>query len=69
MASSSPEVYVEEHNVIIAPSGIETRAWPVYWSAIWTGALSALAVDSSSGSLVRPSEPIRSARRSSTSTI
>ena len=44
MASSSPEVYVEEHNVIIAPSGIETRAWPVYWSAIWTGALSALAV-------------------------
>ena len=44
MASSSPEVYVEEHNVIIAPGGIATKAWPVYWSAIWVGALSALAV-------------------------
>jgi hypothetical protein len=44
MASSSPDVYVEEHNVIIAPGGIATKAWPVYWSAIWVGALSALAV-------------------------
>ena len=44
MASSSPEVYVEEHNVIIAPGGMGTRAWPVYWSAIWAGALSALAL-------------------------
>ena len=30
--------------MIIAPGGIETKAWPVYWSAIWIGALSALAV-------------------------
>ena len=44
MASSSPDVYVEEHNVIIAPGGMATRAWPVYWSAIWVGALSAVAV-------------------------
>lgn len=44
MASSSPDVYVEEHNVIIAPGGIATKPWPVYWSAIWVGALSALAV-------------------------
>ncbi len=44
MGSSSPDVYVEEHNVIIAPGGTATRAWPVYWSAIWIGALSALAV-------------------------
>lgn len=44
MASSSPEVYIEEHNVVIAPGGIATKAWPVYWTAIWAGALSALAV-------------------------
>ena len=44
MASSSPDVYVEEHNVIIAPGGLATKAWPVYWSAIWVGALSAVAV-------------------------
>lgn len=44
MASSSPEVYIEEHNVIIGPGGIATKAWPVYWSAIWAGALSALAL-------------------------
>ena len=44
MANSAPDVYVEEHNVIIAPGGMATRAWPVYWSAIWVGALSALAV-------------------------
>jgi hypothetical protein len=44
MASSSPGVYVEEHNVIIAPGGIATKAWPVYWSAIWVGALAAVAV-------------------------
>ena len=44
MASSSPDVYVEEHNVIIAPGGMATKGWPVYWSAIWVGALSAVAV-------------------------
>jgi uncharacterized membrane protein YeaQ/YmgE (transglycosylase-associated protein family) len=44
MANSSPEVYIEEHNVIIGPGGIATKAWPVYWSAIWAGALSALAL-------------------------
>jgi hypothetical protein len=44
MASSSPDVYVEEHNVIIAPGAMATKAWPVYWSAAWVGALSALAV-------------------------
>jgi uncharacterized membrane protein YeaQ/YmgE (transglycosylase-associated protein family) len=44
MGSSSPDVYVEEHNVIIAPGGMATKAWPVYWSAIWVGALAALAV-------------------------
>jgi hypothetical protein len=43
MASSSPEVYIEEHDVIIAPGGIATT-WPVYWSAIWAGALTALAL-------------------------
>jgi hypothetical protein len=44
MANSSPEVYIEEHNVIIGPGSIATKAWPVYWSAIWAGALSALAL-------------------------
>ena len=44
MASSSPDVYVEEHNVIIAPGGMAAKSWPVYWSAIWVGALSAVAV-------------------------
>ena len=44
MPTSSPEVYIEEHNVVIAPGGLATRAWPVYWSAIWVGVLSALAV-------------------------
>jgi hypothetical protein len=44
MANSSPEVYIEEHNVIIGAGGIATKAWPVYWSAIWAGALSALAL-------------------------
>jgi hypothetical protein len=44
MPSSSPEVYIEEHNVVIAPGGITTKAWPVYWSAIWAGALTAFAL-------------------------
>lgn len=44
MGSRSPDVYVEEHNVIIAPGGVGTKAWPIYWSAIWTGALTALAL-------------------------
>ena len=44
MPSSSHGVYIEEHNVVIAPGGIATKAWPVYWSAIWVGALSALAL-------------------------
>jgi hypothetical protein len=44
MPIGSPDVYIEEHNVMIAPGGIATRAWPVYWSAVWVGALSALAV-------------------------
>jgi uncharacterized membrane protein YeaQ/YmgE (transglycosylase-associated protein family) len=44
MASSSPDVYIEEHNVVIAPGGIATKAWPVYWSAIWAGALTGLAL-------------------------
>jgi len=44
MPISSPEVYIEEHNVVIAPGGVATKAWPVYWSAIWVGALAALAV-------------------------
>jgi uncharacterized membrane protein YeaQ/YmgE (transglycosylase-associated protein family) len=44
MANSSPDVYVEEHNVIIAPGGMASRAWPVYWGAVWAGALSALAL-------------------------
>jgi uncharacterized membrane protein YeaQ/YmgE (transglycosylase-associated protein family) len=44
MGSNSPEVYVEEHNVIIAPGGMPTKAWPVYWNAVWVGALSAIAV-------------------------
>jgi hypothetical protein len=44
MPSSSPEVYIEEHNVVIAPGGLAVKAWPVYWSAIWVGALAALAV-------------------------
>lgn len=44
MLSSTPGVYIEEHNVVIGPGGIATKAWPVYWSAIWVGALSALAL-------------------------
>ena len=44
MASSSPDVYIEEHNVVIAPGGIVTKAWPVCWSAIWAGALTAFAL-------------------------
>jgi hypothetical protein len=44
MPSSSPDIYIEEHNVVIAPGGIANRPWPVYWSAIWAGALTALAL-------------------------
>jgi hypothetical protein len=44
MPSSSPDVYIEEHNVVIAPGGVAVRAWPVNWSAIWVGALASLAV-------------------------
>ena len=44
MPSSSPDVYIEEHNVVIAPGGLAARAWPVNWSAIWVGALASLAV-------------------------
>jgi hypothetical protein len=44
MASSSPEVYIEEHNVVIGPGAMATRAWPVYWSAVWAGALTAFAL-------------------------
>ena len=44
MPNSAPGVYVEEHNVIIAPGGMASRAWPVYWGAVWAGALSALAL-------------------------
>jgi hypothetical protein len=42
MPNSAPDVYVEEHNVIITPGGMASRAWPVYWGAVWAGALSAL---------------------------
>jgi hypothetical protein len=44
MPIGSPEVYIEEHNVVIAPGDVAIKAWPVYWSAIWVGALTALAV-------------------------
>jgi hypothetical protein len=44
MPINSPDVYIEEHNVVIGPGGLRTNAWPVFWSAIWIGALSALAV-------------------------
>ena len=44
MPSSTPDVYIEEHNVVLAPGGLATRAWPVHWSAIWVGALASLAV-------------------------
>ena len=44
MPNSAPDVYVEEHNVIITPGGMASRAWPVYWGAVWAGALSALAL-------------------------
>jgi uncharacterized membrane protein YeaQ/YmgE (transglycosylase-associated protein family) len=44
MPNSAPDVYVEEHNVIFAPGGMASRAWPVYWGAVWAGALSALAL-------------------------
>jgi uncharacterized membrane protein YeaQ/YmgE (transglycosylase-associated protein family) len=44
MPTSSPEVYIEEHNVIIGPGGVPSKTWPVYWSAIWVGALAAVAV-------------------------
>ena len=44
MPTSTPDVYIEEHSVVIAPGGVTTRAWPVYWSAVWVGALAALAL-------------------------
>ena len=44
MPNSAPDVYVEEHKVIITPGGMASRAWPVYWGAVWAGALSALAL-------------------------
>ena len=36
-------MYIEEHNVVIAPGGVTTKAWPVDWSAIWVGTLAAVA--------------------------
>ena len=42
MPASSPDVYIEEHNVVIAPGGVTTKGWPVDWSAIWVGALAAV---------------------------
>ncbi|HET8721852.1 MAG TPA: hypothetical protein VFM24_07480 [Nitrospira sp.] len=44
MASGSPEVYIEEHNIVVGSGGMGSRAWPVYWSAIWAGALTAFAL-------------------------
>lgn len=43
MSTSSPEVYIEEHNVVFAPGAVTATAWPVNWSGIWVGALAALA--------------------------
>jgi hypothetical protein len=43
MRASTPDVYIEEHNVVIAPDGVLTNAWPVNWSAIWVGALASVA--------------------------
>lgn len=44
MPINSPDVYIEEHNVVIAPEGRSPNSWPVDWSAIWVGALAAVAV-------------------------
>ncbi len=43
MPAGTPEVFIEENNVVIAPGGGSTTAWPVQWSAIWVGALAAIA--------------------------
>lgn len=43
MPTSTPDVYIEEHNVVIAPRGVNGAGWPLHWGAIWVGALAALA--------------------------
>lgn len=43
MPINTPEIYIEEHNVTIGSSGAASQSWPVNWSAIWVGALAALA--------------------------
>jgi hypothetical protein len=43
MPRSTPEVYIEEHNVVIAPGGASGKAWPIHWGAIWVGALASVA--------------------------
>jgi hypothetical protein len=45
MPTKNPDIYVEEHNLIIAPDGVQTsqRRWPLDWGAIWVGAMAAVA--------------------------
>ncbi|HJT18836.1 MAG TPA: hypothetical protein VJ746_00105 [Nitrospira sp.] len=43
MPTGSPDVFIEENNLVIAPGGASMTAWPVQWSAIWVGALAAIA--------------------------
>jgi len=44
MPISAPDVYIEQHNVVIPSGGATMKAWPVYWSAVLVGALAALAL-------------------------
>ena len=43
MPSTTPEIYIEEHNVTIGTSGVNRQAWPVNWTGVWIGALAAIA--------------------------
>ncbi|ALA58293.1 hypothetical protein [Nitrospira moscoviensis] len=43
MPTSTPDVYIEEHNLVIAPGAANSKAWPLYWGAIWVGALASIA--------------------------
>jgi hypothetical protein len=44
MPINTPEIYIEEHNVTIGSPARIPQSWPVNWSAIWVGALAAVAM-------------------------
>ncbi|HEU4683304.1 MAG TPA: hypothetical protein VFS39_02215 [Nitrospira sp.] len=43
MPTDTSDVYIEENQIVIGPGSAATDAWPVQWSAIWVGALAAIA--------------------------